>query len=79
MNKLEIAKKAATIVVGMGATKIVGDIIKNNADPRHVGDTITIAAGSFVLGSMVADATRIYTNAKIDQAATWYNENFKTT
>jgi len=77
MNKLDIAKKAVTIVVGMGTTKIVSGIIQNNTTPEKLADKVAILSASVVLGSMAADYTSQYTNAKIDQIAEWWNENVK--
>lgn len=71
MNKLDLAKSAVSIVVGAGTSKIVGSIIKNNVSPEKLTDKVTIAAATFVVGAMVADATSMYTNAKIDELAAW--------
>lgn len=35
MNKFEIAKKAATFVVGLGTGTVTGGIIKNNVVPKN--------------------------------------------
>lgn len=71
MNALEITKTAASMVVGIGTSKIVHSIIDNNVVTVKTVDTITVAAGSLVLGSMAADATKKYLDAKIDGAADW--------
>jgi hypothetical protein len=74
MNKLEIAKTVVSTIVGVGTAKIVGSIIGNNTSPETVIDKMTITAGTFVLGSMVADITKRYTDAKIDQIAAFVEE-----
>ncbi len=75
-KKIEIAKRAASFVVGMGTAKIVNDIIENNtADRESKTDKVAIKAGSVVIGSMAADATSSYTDRKIDEAVSWWNEN----
>lgn len=68
MNKLEIVKKTTSIIVGLGTSKVAGDIIRNNAAPRHMIDKITIGAASVVVGSMAATATQKHTEVMIDEA-----------
>lgn len=75
MTKLELTKTVVNIVVGTGTTKIVSNIIKNNTNAETITDTVTMAAGSVVLGSMAADASKEYTSDKIDKIADWWHEN----
>jgi hypothetical protein len=77
MTKLEIAKRATSFIVGVGTTKIVQGIVENNTHPEKVTDQVSILAGSIVIGSMVSDMTRKYTDAKIEEIAAWYNANVK--
>ena len=77
MTKLEFAKTATKIVVGAGVGIIVKNIISNNAQPEELTHKVAVAAGSFVLGSMIADVATRYTDVKIDEAAAWYNKNVK--
>lgn len=72
MKALEITKFAASAVVGAGTSKIVHSIINNNTDPETAVDTVTMAAGALVIGSMAADATKKYLDEKIDAAVAWY-------
>lgn len=73
MKALEITKFAASAVVGAGTSKIVHSIIDNNTEAEGAVDTVTIAAGSLVIGSMAADATKKYLDEKIDAAVAWYH------
>lgn len=77
MNKLDIAKMVTSFVVGAGTSKIVTGIIQNNTSPEKLTDQVAIVAGGVVLGSMVADLSKKYTNDKIDEIALWYAENIK--
>lgn len=77
MTKLDIAKAAAKFVVGAGTSKIVHAIIQNNVSPETITEKVTITAASITLGSLAADISAKYTDAKIDQLAAWYNENVK--
>lgn len=78
----KIAKGAALAIVGMGTSKIVAGVIKNNTDPEKVTDKVAIASAATVLGYMAADASRKYTDAKIDEIAdqikkipSWWEQN----
>lgn len=75
VNKTEIAKKAVSLIVGLGTTKIVNDIIENNTNTERATDKVAVKAGSIVIGSMAADATSSYTDTKIDEIVTWWNKN----
>lgn len=74
-TKLDVLKFAVSFVVGAGTSKITHAIISNNINPQTTYDAVTTAGGSLVIGMMAAEATRDYTDAKIDAAATWVNEN----
>lgn len=69
MLNLNTIKLVTSTIVGLGVTKIVTTTIKNNVNPETVVDTITITAGSFVIGGMVADASKKYTDETIDKIA----------
>lgn len=71
---LAITKKAVSFVVGAGTSQIVKGIIVNNTSPEKVTDKVAIATASVVIGSMVADATSKYTDAKLDEFTNWWNE-----
>lgn len=71
MTKLEIVKAVASTIVGIGTSKIVYGIIANNVETTNPVDKVTVVAGSFVVGSMAADATKKHTDKMIDEAAAW--------
>jgi hypothetical protein len=75
MTKLDLTKRIVSIVVGLGTTKIVNDIIENNTDAETTTDRVKVKAGSLVIGSMAADATSAYTDRKIDEMAAWWTTN----
>lgn len=50
---LPLAKAAASITAGLGVSKIVTDIVKNNVPITTPVQAITVKVGSFVLGSML--------------------------
>lgn len=67
MTKLEMLKLAVSSVVGVGTSKIVRSIVANNVELETPVDHVTVTAGSFVVGAMVADASKDYTDSKIDE------------
>ena len=78
MDNLELTKTCVNFVVGLGTSKIVHTIIKNNVQPDTIIDTVSVGVGSLVLGSMVADVSKRYTSVKIDRAVAWWKTNTKT-
>ena len=72
MTKTEIAKKLVGFVVGVGTAKIVKEIIKNNTTPDKVTDKAAIIVASYVLGAIAADASKEWTDAKIDALIAWW-------
>lgn len=78
MTKLELTKAVVGLAVGSGASKIIHSIIKNNVQPSGVIDQITLVAGSIVLGSIAADASKKHSDIKIEEIADWWKKNVKT-
>lgn len=77
MTKTDIAKKAATLVVGIGTTHIAHSIIKNNVSTETITTSVTVPIASFVIGSMAVDATSRYTERQIDAVVSWWKLNVK--
>jgi hypothetical protein len=77
MNKTDITKAVVAFVVGAGTSKIVKEIIKNNTTPDKVTDKAAIMIASYVLGAIAADASKQWTDAKIDKLIAWWTDKFK--
>jgi hypothetical protein len=77
MTKTDIAKRVVGFVVGAGTTKIVGSIIQKNTEFEKKTDRIAVASASLVIGTMAADTTKKYTDAKIDEIVNWWEKNVK--
>jgi hypothetical protein len=75
MTKVDIAKRATSIIVGFGTGKVVSSVIQNNTDPEKAIDKVAIAAASYVLGAMLADKTKAWTDEKIDELIAWWIKN----
>lgn len=69
IDKLKIAKQATGLVVGAGVSNIVRITIERNVPVSSRLDTVTVTAGTIALSMMISEATRNYTDAKIDAIA----------
>lgn len=78
-DKIVLAKRTVNLIVGLSVTKLVNTLIQNNTDPQTATEKVSTAVGSYVVGSMVADAASSYTDAKIDSVVAWYRENVNVT
>lgn len=74
MNKLDIAKAATSLIVGMGVSRTVNGIVQTNVPLTTIIDKVTVTASTFVVGSMAAASTKKYTDAKIDEFAEKFEE-----
>ena len=77
-NFLPLAKFAAQAVTGLGVSKILGDIINNNVAITTTVQKVTVKVGSFVLGSMLVEATSKHIDRTVDEAMVTL-EKFKKT
>lgn len=68
-SKLNAVKFVASSVVGIGAGKIVGQIIKDNIKPETMVEKVTMTAATFAIGGLVAAAAKKYTSDQIDEVA----------
>jgi hypothetical protein len=74
MTILPVAKVAAQVIASLGVSKIVNDVIRNNTNSETTADAVKVAAGSIVLGSLIAEHASNHVNTRIAALATWYNE-----
>jgi hypothetical protein len=76
-SKTDIAKTVAAAVVGYGVSEIVKTIIQNNVQPKKIHVIVSVFCGSAILGMMAADASKNYTDAKIDEIVSFWNKKVK--
>ena len=76
MDKIKVTKAAVNLVASAGIGHIVKTVVKNNVPTENVLQQVAVPVGSFVLASMITDATEQHTEAKIDKAVAWYRETF---
>lgn len=68
MTKTEITKGVVSFVVGSCTAKVVRDIILNNVSPAEkLTDKVAISIACYVIGAIVADRTKVWTDAQIDK------------
>lgn len=71
------AKLTAQIVAGLGVSKIVSDIVKNNVVVVTTFQKVTVGAGSFVLGSMLMDQSAKHIEETADTVVGWFEKRNK--
>lgn len=77
-TKTEIAKTVVGFVVGFGASRIAKAIIDKNTDEEErLHNRAAVASAQLTVGFMASDATRRYTDAKIDEIVDWWETNVK--
>ena len=73
LTALTLGKLAAQTIAGMGASKIVTDIVKNNVTAVTTAQKVTVGAGTFVLGSMIFEQSVNH----IERLITEVSDSFK--
>lgn len=68
LTSLSMAKLAAQAVAGLGVSKILGDIIKNNVIIATTAQKVTVKIGTIVLGSMLVEQTANHIERAADDA-----------
>ncbi len=74
MNNVQLAKTLTTAVVRLGTGSIVTAIVRNNTTPSNAFEKVSIPAGAFVLGGIVSDAAKQYTERVIDDVVTAWSK-----
>lgn len=76
MTKTDIAKNVVAFVVGTGASRITKSIIQKNTDEEEkLHNRAAAFSAEVVVGMMVADTCKKYTDAKIDEVVNWWEKN----
>jgi len=77
-NKTEIAKTIVGFVVGAGVSRIARTIIhQNHHDEERLHNRVMVESASIVIGMMAAEASKNYTDAKIDELVSWWEINIQ--
>lgn len=77
-DSIGIVRATLRLVAGLGMSKVVSDVVKNNTTVVTPIDQIRVLIGGTVLSTMVVDFTNRHVDNKIDSAMAWYNDRKKT-
>jgi hypothetical protein len=77
-NELLLARLATQLVAGMGVSKILGDIVKNNVVIVTPMETVAVKVGSLVLGSMLVEHSSNHITQQIDTVSDWWKSRKET-
>lgn len=77
-NELLLARLATQLVAGMGVSKILGDIIKNNVVLTTPLEAVAVKAGSLVLGSILVEQSSNHITQQIDTVSDWWKNRKET-
>lgn len=70
MTKMELIKAAGELVVSVGVSMIVGNVIKATTPSNiNIIKKVCIGAGGLVLGNIASDAATEYVEKRFDAAA----------
>lgn len=76
MLNLGTIKFAVHVIASLGVSKVVNDIIVNNTTVVTTIDQVRVAAGSLVIGSMLADTMSKHVDMRVNEIVAW-NEKRK--
>jgi NADPH-dependent curcumin reductase CurA len=69
---LPAAKLSAQLVAGLGISKIVSDVIRNQVVVVTRFDAIKVWAGSLVISSMIVEQSSNHIERCTDEMVTWF-------
>jgi hypothetical protein len=70
-NYLPVVKLSAQFVAGLGVSKIISDIIKNNVQVVTTADAVKVWTGSIVIGSMLVEQSSNHIERVTNDVTTW--------
>jgi hypothetical protein len=68
---LPVAKLGVQFVAGLGVSKIVADIVKNNVSVVTTADAVKVWTGSLVIGSMVVEQSSNHIEKVANNMSAW--------
>jgi uncharacterized membrane protein YqgA involved in biofilm formation len=72
MISVPLAKTAVHLISGLGVSKVVYSVIRNNATVVTTLDRVQVTIGSLVIGSMVGQQASKHVDERINAAVAWY-------
>ena len=74
MSHFSIARLALQSLAGLGVSKVIFEVVKNNTIITTAADKVLIKTGSLVIGSMLVDQAANHVGEQVDSAVAWYEE-----
>jgi len=75
MTKTDVAKRVVSGIVMFSTASVVKQVIKNSTSATTIPERIAVIIAGYVLGAIAADASQIWTDAKIDELIAWWTQN----
>ena len=66
LAQLPLIKLGTQIAAGMGVSKIVSDIVRNNVPVVTTAQAVSVKVGTFVLGSMLVEQSSNHIEAQVN-------------
>jgi len=75
MTKTEIAKRVVSGLVMFSTASVVKQVIQNSTSATTISERIAVIIAGHVLGAIAADASKVWTDDKIDELIAWWTKN----
>jgi hypothetical protein len=72
MSYVPMVKLSAQFVAGLGVSKILTDVVKNNVSVLTTADAVKVWAGSLVLGSMMVEQSSNHIERITSEVVAWH-------
>lgn len=69
-----LVKLAVHVVSGLGVTKVINDIVRNNTNVVTNFDAVRVTAGSLVFSSMAMEQASKHVEERLNQAKAWWEK-----
>ena len=74
MDAIEATKKALELVVALSVSHTVASVIRNTANPQDLLKKTEVVIGSYVIGALIAERAKDWTNAQVDIVVTKFKK-----
>jgi hypothetical protein len=75
VDKIAVTKNVTRFVVGASVSRCITALVSNNNAPENRVQQAQVVVGSMVVGAMVAERAKDWTDRQIDEAVDFYNEH----
>jgi len=75
MTKTDVVKRVVSGIVMFSTASVVKQVIKNSTSATTIPEKIAVIIAGYVLGAIAADASKVWTDDKIDELIAWWTQN----